>query len=222
MPTQPVPEGFDYDFWLGPAPYEPYNQMRCHMYWRFILAYGGGEMTDRGAHVIDLAQLGNKTDHTGPVELSATGSAAETGIYDAFMDFSFECKYANGVRMIGSNDSPRGVKFEGTDGWVFIHIHEGNLEAEPASLLKEKLSPDEEHLGRSPGHHQNFIQAVKTRSETMAPVEVGHRTATICHLLNISMLTGEKLIWDPEKEQITNSSEANKMLKRPMRSPWVI
>jgi predicted dehydrogenase len=220
QPVMPVPQGFDYDMWLGHTPWAPYTKMRCHFWWRFILSYGGGEMTDRGAHIIDLAQLGNGTDDTGPVEIFGQGLAPRDGLFDTFLEYQFECRYANGVRLIGESKEPRGLKFEGTDGWIFIHIHGGDLEAEPSSLLKEFIGPDEIHLGRSPGHHQDFLNAVKTRRQPMAPAEVGHRTATICHLVNIAMLTGRRLKWDPQSEQIINDAEANRLLSRPMRSPW--
>jgi hypothetical protein len=124
--------------------------------------------------------------------------------------------------MIGTSEEPRGVKFVGTDGWIFIHVHGGHLEAGPASLLREKINYNELHLGRSPGHHRDFLNAVKTRQQPMAPVEVGYHSATICHLLNIAVAVGKKLQWDPIKEVILNDPEANKMLARPMRSPWAI
>lgn len=220
QPIMPIPDGFDYDMWLGHTPWVPYTKRRCHFWWRFILNYGGGEMTDRGAHIIDLAQLGNGTDHTGPVEIAGSGKAPDDGLYDTFMEYQFECRYANGVRLVGTSKEPRGLKFEGTDGWVFIHIHGGRLEAEPKSLLQEVTGPDGIHLGRSPGHHQDFINAVKTHRQPMAPAEAGHRTATICHLVNIAMLTGRKLKWDPQKEQIIDDPGANRMLARPMRGGW--
>lgn len=220
QPSMPVPEGFDYDMWLGHTPWAYYTRMRCHFWWRFILSYGGGEMTDRGAHIIDLAQLGNDTDHTGPIEISGRGGNANNGLFNTFMSYQFECTYANGVRLMGASEEPRGLKFEGTDGWVFIHIHGGRLEAEPRAVLREFTGPDETHLGRSPGHHQDFLNAVRTRRQPMAPAEAGHRTATICHLVNIAMLTGRKLTWDPGKEQIIDDAEANRMLTPPMRSPW--
>jgi len=218
-PEEPVPDGFDYDFWLGPAPKAPYTPLRTHFWWRFILAYGGGEMTDRGAHIIDLAQLGLGTDDTGPVEIEARGIQNKGSLYDAFWDYEFTNVYANGVRMIGSTATPRGLKFEGTDGWIFIHIHGGKLEAEPASLLKTDTSKLKISLGRSPGHVRNFLDAVKSRKEPVAPAEVGHRTATICHLNNIAMRLGRKLKWDPVLEQ-TNDAEANKYLHPHLRAPW--
>ena len=219
-PPEPVPDVFDYNFWLGHTPWYPYTSKRCHFRWRFILDYGGGEMTDRGAHVIDLAQLGNGTDDTVPIELDARGEAPPGDLYNAFFNYKFECKYANGVRMIGTTATPRGVKFEGSDGWIFIHVHGGNLEAEPNSLLREQVGPDEIQLGRSPGHHRDFLDSVITRRRPMAPVEVGYHTAVICHLLNISMQLGRKIKWDPEKDEVIDDLTAQAKLYRAMRGPW--
>ncbi|MEX0937269.1 MAG: Gfo/Idh/MocA family oxidoreductase [Pirellulales bacterium] len=219
-PEMPVPEGFDYDFWLGHTPQVPYTEKRCHFWWRFILNYGGGEMTDRGAHIIDLAQLGAGMDDTGPVEIEATGTRSKTSLYDAFMDYQFVNTYANGLKMIGANEGPRGLKFEGSDGSLFIHIHGAQLEADPASLLEEKIGEDEIHLGRSPGHHRNFLDSVKSRQQPVAPAEAGHRTGSICHLNNIAMLTGRKFRWDPASEHIQDDDEASALLTPKMRSPW--
>ncbi len=220
QPVMPVPPGLDYNFWLGPTPWAPYTKKRSHFWWRYILSYGGGEMTDRGAHILDLAQLVMGTDNTGPVEFSGIGEAPRDGLFNTFINYNYQCRYANGDQLIGKYDLPRGIKFEGTDGWIFIHIHGGRLEAEPKSILQEIIEPDEIHVGRSPGHQRNFLDCVITRNKPMADAETGHRTATICHLLNIAMLTEQKLLWDPELEQITNSPEANKMVAPPMRSPW--
>ncbi len=222
MPAMPVPEGFHYDFWLGPAPRAPYTRGRCHFWWRFILDYGGGEMTDRGAHIIDLAQFINDTDDTGPVELSGEGKQVGNGLYNAFIEYSFECKYKNGVRLIGGSKGERGLKLVGSDGWIFIHIHGGRLEASNPILLKRKISGNEIHVERSPGHRRNFLDSVKSRHKTVAHEEIGHRTASVCHLLNIAMMTGRKLQWDPVHEKITNEPEINRMLYHPMRSPWSI
>ncbi|QDV38440.1 Gfo/Idh/MocA family protein [Tautonia plasticadhaerens] len=214
-----IPEGFDYDFWLGHTPRVPYLEDRCHFWWRFQLAYGGGEMTDRGAHVIDIAQLGLGADHTGPVHVEARGRRGE-GLYDAFWDYEFTNTYADGVTLIGSTQGPRGLKFEGEDGWIFVEIHGGRLEASSPSLLEEPIGPDEIHLGRSPGHQRNFLDCVRSRTRPVAPAEAGHRTATICHLNNIAMLVGTPLAWDPEAEQVTNCEEANRLLSPAMRKPW--
>ncbi len=218
--VMPVPPGLDYDFWLGPAPWKPYTKKRSHFWWRYILDYGGGEMTDRGAHIIDLAQLVLNMDNSGPVEINAKGEAPRDGTFNTFDNYEFHCRYANGVDLYGTTDTPRGIKFEGTDGWIFIHIHGGRLEASSAWLLRETIGPNEIHLERSPEHHRNFLDCMKTRRPPLAEAEIGHRTGTICHLLNIAMITGQPLKWDPVREEVTNSSEMNKMVLKPMRSPW--
>ncbi len=222
QPPMPIPQGFDYDLWLGPAPYEPYTEKRCHFWFRYILDYSGGEMTDRGAHIIDLGQLGNNTDHTGPISVEGEGWFPPDGLFNTAMKYKFQFEYANGVRMIGESKAPRGIRFEGDAGWVFIHIHGGDLEAEPASLLREVIGPNEIRLGRSRGHHVDFIENVKTRGECKAPVEAGHRTATMCHMANIAMRLGRKLRWDPENEQFINDDEANRMMIPSMRTPWTL
>jgi predicted dehydrogenase len=213
------PKELDYDLWLGHTPRVPYIPERVHRNWRWVLAYGGGEMTDRGAHVIDLAQLGMGTDDTGPVEIEATGKREKDCLYDCFWDYTFTNTYASGVKMVGSVTGPRGVKFEGTDGWVFIHVHGAKLEASSPDLLKLNADAFKVKLGRATGHARNFLDAVRTRAQPFASAEIGHRTASICHLNNIAMTLGKKLKWDPVKEQF-DDAEANKMLTPVMRAPW--
>lgn len=220
MPPVPVPEGFDYDLWLGPAQWAPYFEKRTHFWFRYNLDYSGGEVTDRGAHIIDLGQLGHGSDHTGPVEVEGWGDFPKDGIFNTAMDYEFSFTYADGVRMLCAQRPVRGVRFEGEDGWVFIHIHGGNLEASSPDLLREVIGPNELQLGRSPGHHKDFIDCVKTRGIPMAPAEAGHRTATMCHLANIAMRLGRKLKWDPDAERFPDDAEANRMLLAHMRAPW--
>jgi predicted dehydrogenase len=217
----PVPKGFDYDMWLGPAPWALYTNGRCHFNFRWILDYSGGYITDWGAHFLDIAQWGNGSDLTGPIEIKGRGEFPKDGLYNTATSHYVEFKYANGVKVISSataDSKAWGVRFEGTKGWLYVC--DDIKAAHPDSLINEVIGPDEVHLAHSPGHHRNFLDAVKTRGQTTAPAEVGHRTATICHLANITILTGRKLKWDPQREQIINDPEANRMLSRPMRSPW--
>ncbi|MEX2380839.1 MAG: Gfo/Idh/MocA family oxidoreductase [Opitutales bacterium] len=224
QPEMPVPEGLDYDMWLGPAPWEPYTQERCHFNFRWILDYALGEITDRGAHVGDLAVWGAEPflKGQGPIEVEGSGEFPNVGLWNSATAFHVEHTYANGIRMIFESVGPRGVRFEGSDGWVFIHIHGGRLEADPVSLLNEDIGPNDVHLHRSPGHHQDFINAVKTRGETVAPVEGGHATITACCLGHIAMKVGRKVVWDPEKELFVNDAEANRLINRSLRAPWVL
>ncbi len=219
QPEMPVPPHFDYNFWLGPARDAPYTEKRCHFFFRYILDYSGGEITDRGAHVIDLGQMGNNTDHTTPISVQASGYFPPDGLFNTAMDYQFEFEYANGVIMQGKCGGERGVKFIGDDGWIFIHVHGGNLEASSPALLKEVIGPNEEHLGRSKGHHQDFIECVKSRGEPKAACEIGHHSATMCHMINLAMRTGKKLKWDPDKE-LFDDDEANRMMQPSIRGPW--
>lgn len=218
-PTMPIPKGFNYDLWRGPASWAPYTAKRTHFWWRFILETGGGEMTDRGAHIIDLAQFINESDDSGPVEFIAKGSQVTSKLFDCFIEYAFECTYKNGVKLIGTSEGNRGLKLVGSDGWIFINIHGGRLEASNPDILREAIGAHEIHTERSPGHHRNFLDCVKTRRKPVAHVEIGHRTATICHLLNIAMLLKKPFHWDPEKE-ISTDDEINHLLKKPTRSPW--
>jgi predicted dehydrogenase len=224
-PPMDVPEGFDFDFWLGHTPQVAYTEKRCHFGWRFILSYGGGEMTDRGAHVIDIAQLGLGTDRTGPVEIRATGTRNEKSLFNAFWDYEFENVFESGVRMLGKSAGPRGLKFVGDEGWIFVHIHGAVLESEPESLLEDMGMPyqDSPKPDREPHilNRRNFLDCVKSRDEPFSPPEVGHRTATLCHLNNIAMLVGQPLKWDPVAERFDND-QANALVTPKMREPWTL
>jgi len=230
----PVPEGFDYDMWLGPAPKAPYHQDRCFYRFRFILDYSGGQVTNFGAHEIDIAQWGNGTDHTGPVEIEDLGSEfpPKGGLFTTATKVHFRARYANGVELICQTEKPGfGTRFEGTEGWL-LYDYKG-VKTSPESLKTSVIGPNEIHLPESikgrkesgskqyiPDHVRNFLDCVRSRQDPIGLVEIGHRTASICHLGNIAMMLKRKVQWDPEKEQFVNDDEANGMLDRPMRAPW--
>ncbi|HOX37636.1 MAG TPA: Gfo/Idh/MocA family oxidoreductase [Candidatus Brocadiia bacterium] len=218
QPEMPVPPGFDYDMWLGQAPWAPYTEKRCHYNFRFILDYSGGQITNWGAHHIDIGQWGNGTSLTGPVEVDGRGVFPKDGLWNVVQDFRFECLYANGVRMIVSNKERGGTLFEGSEGWIFVSREE--LSAKPEGILRSRLRPEEIHLYESNSHWDNFLESVRTRRQPICEVEVGHRSATVCHLGNISMRLGRKVKWNPDEERFVNDPEADKMLYRPMREPW--
>jgi len=215
-----VPKDFEYDLWLGPAPQAPYAPARCHVNFRWIFDYSGGQVTDWGGHHPDCAQWGMGTEHTGPVEIrNAKGAFPPDELWNTATQFHFEAIYADGVKMIVSNNERMGVKWEGSDGWVTAD--RGKHDASPKSILDSKIGPKEIHLYESSNHYRNFIDCVLSRKEPVAPAEVAHRSITICHLGNIAMRLGrDKLKWDPVKEQILDDAEAAKMLSRPYRGPW--
>jgi predicted dehydrogenase len=218
--VQPIPEGVDWNFWLGPAPWVPYRGI-MHWNWRWMMDYSGGQLTDWAGHHIDIAHWGLDLERTGPVEIEGAGVYPRDGIYDVPMEYKFTCKYANGVVMTVANNKqiPQGTKWYGESG-KWIYVRRGKLEANPASVLKEVIGPDEIKLYRSRDHRQNFLDCIKSRKETIAPAEIGHRSISVALLGEIAMLTERKLQWDPDKEIFLNDEQANRMLSRPMRSPW--
>ena len=219
-PPVPVPDGFDYDFWLGPAPWAPYFAEKCHWNFRWQFDYSGGQVTDWGAHHCDIGQWGNGTEYTGPTEMWGSGKFPDNGPWNTAVEYQFFAKYPNGVVMDVSSRHPNGVRFEGTEGWVFVT--RGKIDAEPKPLLRSTIGPSEIHLYENRNHTRNFVECVLTRRPTIAPIEVAHRSITIAHLGNIAMLTGRKIKWDPDKEQIVGDAEANRWLDRPKREPWRI
>ena len=212
---EPVPDGFDYDLWLGPAPWAPYTYNRCHWNFRWNLDYSGGQVTDWGAHYIDMAHWGMGAEATGPVEVEGTATWPPRGdLWNTATAFDFTCTYADGVKMRVTS-SGGGVRFQGTQGWVDL---EGGTQ--PAALRQSAIAPDEIHLYKSTSQHANFLECIRTRGRTAAPVEVAHRSITPSHLGNIAMLLGRKIRWDPGAEQILDDPEAARLLARPYRAPW--
>jgi len=227
QPVMPVPKGLDYDFWLGPAPWAPYTEKRVHPQkgysrpgWLRITDYSGGMMTGWGSHHNDIAQWGLGTEYTGPVEIRGNGAFPRDGLWDVHGKFHVEARYASGVRLIITSDAPNGVRFEGDEGWVFVT--RGRIAAQPKSLLDETIGPREIHLYRSNNHVQNFVDCVRTRQDPIANVEVGHRSATVCHLGNIAMWLGRTLRFDPVAETFPDDATARAMLRRSSRAPWAI
>lgn len=220
----PVPEGFDYDMWLGPAPRVPYVPNRCHWNFRWISDYSGGQLTDWAGHHCDIAQWAMGTEMSSPVEIEGVAHfpKAGDGLFDTATGYRFVCTYGEGFTMIVAdrNQQPKGmgVQFEGTDGWIWVD-REG-FDASPKNLLTSAIGPDEIRLYRSDDHHQNFLDCVRTRRETITPARVAHRSIMIGHLGLIAMKLGRKVAWDPASEHFVNDVEADRLLSRPMRSPW--
>jgi len=225
---QPVPKELDYDMWLGPAPWAPYHPKRCHYNFRFISDYSGGDVTNWGAHHLDIAQLGIGADDSGPLAVEGRGKCNATGLHDPFYDIHVDFTFADDVKVElrsgGSEMKTGNVQFEGTEGR--IKVSREQLVATPNSLLTTLLGPDEIRLGPEGGgtHMGVWLDCVRARNAKglNAPVDVGHRSATLCHLANIAMELQRELTWDPEAEQFIDDDEANRLRRRPMREPWQI
>lgn len=216
-----IPPDFDYNMWLGPAPWAPYAPGRCHFNFRWIMDYGEGYISDWGAHYYDIGQWGNGTDDTGPVFIEARGEFPRDGLYDAPTDHEIVFTYPNGVKMVSiatEDASQWGMRFEGTEGWLYVESD--SVKSEPKSIADSPLGPNDIRLYRSDNHHRNFIDCMRSRAETAAPAECGHRSASICHVGSIALQLGRSLKWDPQAERFVDDKGANRMLSRAKRAPW--
>ena len=210
-PPQPVPAGVDWDRWLGPSPWHPYNSERISGNygggWRLVRDTSGGMMTDWGAHHFDIAQWGLGMDNSGPVEVIPPNRAEKRCL---------TYRYASGVVMY--HGGANGILFTGTKGKV--EVNRGHLRTWPESLRSIKLAPSDIHLYDSPGHHQDWINCIRSRRRPICDVEIGCRSVTVCHLGNIAWWLGQSFKWDPKAERILNNEEAARWLDRPKREPY--
>jgi predicted dehydrogenase len=224
-PVIAVPPELDWEFWLGSAPKVPYRGV-CHWNWRWILDYSGGQLTDWAGHHIDIAQWGLGLDRTGPVEISGEGVYPPSGeLYNVPTEYDFTCKYKTGVTMRVANAARlpmgMGVTWYGANGW--IHVDRGDvLTASKPELISEKLGDNKKALYESTDHWGNFLDCVRSKKETITPVEVAHRAISVGLLGEIAMTTKQTIHWDPIKEEIVNNADASKMLMRSFRAPWKI
>jgi predicted dehydrogenase len=217
---QPVPEGFDYNMWLGPAPWAEYHEQRCHYTFRFILDYSGGQVTNFGAHNLDIAQWALDMDNSGPIEISGNGEFPTSGLFTTATKVHFECLYENGVRLT-CRTGRFGIYFEGSAGTIYVDRKE--IRSVPGDILEKGLGENDTRLYESNDHVGNFLECMRTREQPICNAEVGHRSSSICNLGNIAMILGrEKLRWDPEKEEFPDDAEANAMVKPSMREPWTL
>jgi predicted dehydrogenase len=222
VPDGSPPSELNYDLWLGPAPLRPYNANRVHYNFRFFWDYSGGQMTNFGAHHLDIAQWGLDLDDSGPVAIEGTGTYPKEKHLCEVTDtarVTYTC--ASGVQIIlgqQQKDIPDAVTFIGEKGK--IHVTRGAIKADPPELLTGKPAAGDIKLPVSKDHYVNFLECIKSRQRPICDVEIGHRTATVCHLGNIALRLGRKIAWDPAKEQILGDADAAAMLTRPYREPW--
>ena len=223
---EPVPDGFNWDFWLGPAPKRDYRPALHPLCWRHNYDYSGGMVTDFGAHHFDILQWGLGTDDSGPVRFF-NGKAdlpPPDALYNTATAFSLEAEYANGVHVVvevaGEKMGVGGVRFEG-EGGKWIYCSRGVLQSNPDDIRRMPAKDGDVRLYESNDHEGNFVDCCYSGRETITPVEVGHRSITIAHLANILLrLHKPELKWDPAAERILGDDEASAMLSRPMRAPW--
>jgi predicted dehydrogenase len=242
-PPMPIPSNLNYDAWLGSTPEVYYTEMRVHPQdgfsrpgWLRCEQFGAGMITGWGAHHVDTAHWGMNTEYTGPVEVWGTAEFPTHGLWDVHGKFLTHAIYANGVTMDISGDFPNGIKPYGTEGWIFVTRDEmvtptdsGKPAAAPQPLtasdpkiLDSVIGPDEVHLYQSNDQHGNWLECIKSRKAPTAPAEIGHRACSTCLIHHIAMKTKRRLYWDPIKEHFKNDDEANCMLSRPQRAPYMM
>ena len=215
---QPVPPGLDYEMWLGRAPWRPYcGQAAGGGGWWHDYDYAIGFIAGWGAHPLDILQWGYDTHLTGLWEVEGKATIPTTGRNNVVMRWDVDLRFANGVKMkfVTGGDY---TKFTGTEGWVAIS--RGGIWAEPASLLKLTLKPDDVHLQVSRGHGQNFAESVKTRRQPVSNIDDAVRSDTISHVSDIAIRLGRKVVWDPAKEEFPNDPDATRRFGRAYREPW--
>jgi len=228
------PKGLNYDLWLGPAPVKPYIEARTHYNWRWNFDYSGGVLTDWGSHLTNIAQWANDTDATGPVEVQGKGEFPDfDAVWNTPPKFRINCRYANGVTMEIWDEVPA-IKLEGTKGWLLMRGWRGPITASDERLLQLKFEGDKNFgrpectvpsSGGTGGEHIDFANCVKSRKPCYYTAESGHRTHSIAHIANVSMLLGgTKLKWNPQTEKFEGdrADEANKhfCMTRQQREPW--
>lgn len=240
--SEPPPE-LDYDLWLGPAPWRPYNKHRVHYYFRFFWDYSGGQMTNWGAHHLDIAQWGLGMDGSGPVEIRGRGEYDPQKRFEVPAAFSITYRYANGVivecrspralvtellpdrakearDILNGREEFTGCMFEGERG--LLYINRGVIAAWPEEILEKPITDRDLRVYASRNHHQNWLDCIRTRSLPICDVVVGHRSATVCHLGNIAVRTGQVVRWDPDTERILGDAQLARWVGKPYRSPWAL
>ena len=215
----PVPKDFDWEMWLGPAPFSPYSPGKTHFNFRWCADYSVGSIADWGAHIIDDAQWCNGTEKSGPVEVEGVGSMPAEGYYNTFNQYKLKYKYDNGLELKVHGEKVE-IYIEGTEGWLLVEGWNQPLQASNPELLNLDLTKEKVQLYTAQNEQFNFIDCVKTRKEPYHPAEDMHRTATIAHMGVIAMKLQRKLQWDPGKEEFINDEEANAMRSREERDPW--
>lgn len=225
----PVPDSLNYDMWLGPADLRPYSRDRVHPPsdwsrpgWMRVLDYAEGMITNWGTHLIDVANLINGSERTGPISVEGIGTYPPEGsLWNTLIDFQARYLFANGVIMDHKIDVPY-LRVEGDEGWIQAHWHsEGGLQAHDPSILRTALRPNDRRVARR-SDKGDFINAIKTGAPVMADAEVGHRTCSVAQLGHIAIRRGKRLEWDPQAERFLNDEEANRLLGGSYREPFLL
>ena len=242
-PEMPVPKNLNYEMWLGSTPEVYYTEMRVHPQnslsdrpgWLRCEQFGAGMITGWGQHHFDSAAWGMDTEYTGPITINAMATFPKSGLWNVHGDFLAVAEYRNGITMLTSGAYPNGIRYEGSEGWIFVSRgaytasasdpvalakSSSALNASDPKILTSVIRENELHLYKINNQHENWLDCIKSGKEPISPAEKGHRACTVCLLTHISMKLGRKLDWNPDTEKFINDEEANKLLSRPQRFPY--
>lgn len=238
----PIPKGLNYDMWLGSTPQVPYTEIGVHPQkgydrpgWLRLEQYGAGMITGWGQHHFDSAAWGMDTELTGPISVESVAEFPKSGLWNVHGDFLVKAEYANGITMYTSGGYPNGIRYEGTEGWIFVsrgsYVASSSdpvsaaksakaLDASDPKILSSVIKETEIKLQVSKEHHLNWLEGIANKSPVLSPVEVAHRACSVCLISHIAMKVHGRLDWDPKTEKFKNNEKANAMLSRSQRKPY--
>jgi predicted dehydrogenase len=240
-PAMPIPKGFNYDMWLGSTPEMPYTEIGVHPQvgydrpgWLRMEQFGAGMITGWGQHHYDSAAWGMDTEYTGPISVESVAEFPKSGLWNVHGDFMSKAEYANGITMYTSGGYQNGIRYEGTEGWIFVSrgdyaatpsdptskVRAKAIDASDPKILESVIGEKEIHLYNSADQHGNWLDCIESRKEPISPIEIGHRACSVCLITHVSMKIPRKLQWDPTKEHFVNDAEANTWLRRAQRAPY--
>ena len=241
-PAMPIPENLNFDMWLGSTPEVPYTEIGVHPRkgysrpgWLRHENYGAGMITGWGQHHYDSAAWGMNTELVGPSSVQAIADFPKSGLWNVHGDFMVKHEYENGITVLTSGGYPNGVRYEGSEGWIFVsrgtYVASSSdpvalekskkaLDASDPKILDSKIGSNETHLYKIDDQHGNWIDCIESRKAPISPVNIGHMACVVCLISHIAMKIPRKLEWDSKIEKFINDNEANALLERPQRKPY--
>ncbi len=240
--TMPVPKNLNFDMWLGSTPKVPYSEIGVHPQeeygrpgWLRHENYGAGMITGWGQHHYDSAAWGMNTELVGPSSVQAIADFPKSGLWNVHGDFMVKLEYENGITVLTSGGYPNGIRYEGSEGWIFVsrgaYIASNSdpvtvekskkaLDASDPKILASKIGANETHLYKIDDQHGNWLDCIQSRKAPISPVDIGHMACVNCLISHIAMKIDRKLEWNPKTEKFINDEDANALLSRPQRKPY--
>lgn len=240
--AMPIPKNLNFDMWLGSTPEVPYTEIGVHPQegygrpgWLRHENYGAGMITGWGQHHYDSAAWGMNTEMVGPISVQAIADFPKSGLWNVHGDFMVKHEYDNGISVLTSGGYPNGIKYEGSEGWIFVsrgaYVASSSdpiarekskkaLDASDPKILESKIGPNETHLYKIDDQHGNWLDCIQSRNDPISPVDMGHMACVVCLISHIAMKIPRKLHWNSKAERFINDDQANALLARSQRKPY--